>query len=468
MFFDEDKLKEECGVFGVLLKNNKIKDNKDLIYNALFSLQHRGEDGSGIYCYKNQNTNLYKELGLVLNNLTKNNLNDFTCNMALAHNRYSTCKIHQNFALQPFFKKFEDQDLNIAIVHNGNLNLKKVFYDDLYEKKYEKYSDSNIFFDIFLKKLKIALKKYHIKNIKSKKSFKYIQEVLVGALNYFNGSYSMIISINDMIIAFRDKKGIRPLFLAENEQGYYLASETCALEDIDYKQLIEIRNNSIVFITDKVYKNNLYKEEFKERFCAFEYIYFQREDSMIDDKSIYNYRYDLGLKMAKKLNTMDIDIVSGVPMSGIPSALAISNDLGIEYKDIFLKQRYKGRSFIKNSNEKIKTAINEKIKIIKDIVKNKNILIVDDSLVRGSTMNYIVKKLKEYGAKKIHIAITSPIIKNPCYLGINISTKKELIGAKLSKDEIKNYLDIDSLNYLEVNDLKNTLKENICIDCFCN
>lgn len=468
MFFYEDKLKEECGVFGVLLKNQKIKNNKELIYNALFSMQHRGEDGSGIYCYSNQNTNTYKELGFVLNNLDKNNSNDFYCNLALAHNRYCTCNINDKFALQPFYKKFKDKNLDIAIVHNGNMYIKEELKAGLDEKKYKKYSDTNIFFDIFLKKLKIVLNKYQIINIKSKESFKYIKKALLEALNYFDGSYSIILTINDMIIAFKDKNGIRPLFLAEDSFAYYLASETCAFENINYNTLTEIKNNSIVFITDKVHKEKLLKKEFKEKFCAFEYIYFQREDSTIDDKSIYNHRYDLGRKMAKKLKDKNIDIISGVPMSGIPSAIAISNDLLIEYKDIFLKQRYKGRSFIKNSNQKIKTSINQKIKIIKDIVKDKNILIVDDSLVRGSTMNYIIKRLKEYNAKEIHIAISSPIIKNPCYLGINISDKKELIGASLSKEEIKNYLGCDSLTYLEIDDLKTVLKENICLNCFFN
>ncbi|WXR60586.1 phosphoribosyltransferase family protein [Peptostreptococcaceae bacterium AGR-M142] len=462
----EDKLKEECGVFGLLLKNNRVKDNKNLIYNALFSLQHRGEDGSGVYCYNEGNTNLYKELGFVLNNLNENNSKDFFCNVSLGHNRYSTCKINEKSALQPFFKKFIDKNLNIAIVHNGNLILKKDKYGEAYKESYKNYSDSRIFFDIFLEKLKMVLEIYDIKNLKTRKSFKYIKKALVSSLNYFDGSYAMIISINDMIIAFRDKYGFRPLFLAEDYEGFYLASETCAFENIECKNIREIKNNTIVFITNHLHEECIYEQEIKERFCAFEYIYFQREDSLIKDKSIYSYRYDLGKEIATRVKNLDIDIITGVPMSGIPSALAVSNDLGIEYKDIFLKQRYKGRSFIKNSNEKIKIAINEKIKIIKDIVKNKNILIVDDSLVRGITMNYIVKKLKEYEAKKIHIAISSPIIKYPCHLGINISTKKELIGAKLSKDEIKDYLGCDSLIYIETKDLKNILKFGICTDCF--
>ncbi len=454
-----------CGIAGIISKNNNNIE-KDIIpelYQTLFNLQHRGQNSSGfiVFSSKSKITNKSKKFGLVDSHLSE--LSELKGNMGIAHTRYPTSGETTKKEIQPFFIS---KPFGISLVHNGNLINKEYLCKFLinnngYNNEIYSSSDSEIILNLFY--------------LFIEKNFnKLTDEIIVNAIrriyNICIGSYSVLIMINDYgLIAFRDMNGIRPLVYANinNKNNNYIqfASETIALDSINYKNL---SNGMIMIVNNNLqinkYKNNQYCGPLDNakylKPCLFEYIYFARPESYINDILVYSFREKIGEKIIEIIDKeilSEIEIIVPVPQTSLISATALSNKLMKPMKHAIIKNRYTHRTFINKDDEIIKNI--KKIKIIKELVENKTILIVDDSIVRGNTSRYIIEELRKAGVNKIYFISCCPPIKNPNIYGIAIPTYKELIAYNKSINEIKETLKVDKLFYMPFSILIDTLRE---------
>ena len=423
------KIKEECGVFGI--SNNK--DASALTALGLHALQHRGQEGCGIVTFDGKKYYSEKRFGLVGDNFNKEEiLNKLKGNYAIGHNRYSTTGDNILRNLQPFFA--DTNAGGIGVAHNGNLTNSISIRNKL-------VNDGAIFYTT-------SDTETIVKLIAKSKRPNTIDKI-VEAIFQIQGGYALVMLTQTSLIGVRDPYGIRPLVIGKLKDSYVLSSETCALDIIGAKFVREVENGEIVVIENNDLKSIKPFPPKKVRPCVFEYIYFARPDSILNGKTAYEHRKNLGAQLAKE-NDIDSDIIVPVPDSGNAAALGFAQHLGKNFELGLIRNHYVGRTFIEPSQKIRSLGVKLKLNANQTTIKNKKIILIDDSLVRGTTSHKIVKMLYDAGAKEVHVKIACPEIKYPDFYGVDTPTKKELLAANKNNDEICQYIGAKSLKFLSL------------------
>ncbi len=429
-------LKEKCGVFGIF--NNK--DAAALTALGLHALQHRGQEGCGIVTYDGKQFYSERRLGLVGDNFTKGKvLKKLPGKCAIGHNRYSTAGGNLIKNIQPFYADLYEGGLSIA--HNGNL------CNALHLRK-ELVKNGSIF--------QTTSDTETIVQLIAKSKRKKIVDKIIDALFKIQGGYALSILTNTHLIGVRDPLGIRPLVIGKINQSYVLASETCAFDIIGAKFVREVENGEVVVITESGIESIKPFPKLKERPCIFEYIYFSRPDSIKNNNSFYEYRKKFGSELAKE-NHVDADLIIPVPDSGVPAAIGYAEEVKKNVELGIIRNHYVGRTFIEPTQQIRSLGVKLQHNINKTLVKNKSIILIDDSLVRGTTSVKIVKMLYDAGAKEIHLRIASPPIKFPDYYGIDTPKEEELLASRLGLEEIRKLINVSSINFLSLKGLYKSL-----------
>lgn len=450
-----NSIHEECGVFGIF--ENKTTNVARSVYLALYALQHRGQESCGIAVNDDGVFSHRRGDGLVPDVFTKERLEALGAgNAAIGHVRYSTTggKNHNN--IQPLVIRHIKG--NLAVAHNGNLvnarSIRKSF--ELDGAIFHGTSDTEA----------IA---YSI--VKERLSSKSTEEAVSRAMNGLEGAYSCIVMTAEKLIAFRDPFGFRPLCIGKTDAGaYVIASESCALDTVGARFMRDIKPGEIVTVSaDGVKSDTSHCKSGRCGLCVFEYIYFARPDSVIEGSSVQHARMKAGEYLAKE-SPVEADIVIGVPDSGLDAALGYSRESGIPYGVGFIKNKYIGRSFIQPDQNQREDAVRIKLNVIKENIKGKRVIMIDDSIVRGTTCARIVSLLREAGASEVHVRVSSPAFKYPCYFGTDVDSRDNLIACKYNTvDEIASVIGADSLAYLSVH-ATHCLAENthmgFCDGCF--
>ena len=423
------KLKEECGVFGI--SNNK--DASALTALGLHALQHRGQEGCGIVTFDGKKYYSEKRFGLVGDNFNKEEiLSKLKGNYAIGHNRYSTTGDNILRNLQPFFA--DTNAGGIGVAHNGNLTNSISIRNKL-------VNDGAIFYTT-------SDTETIVKLIAKSKRPNTIDKI-VEAIFQIQGGYALVMLTQTSLIGVRDPYGIRPLVIGKLKDSYVLSSETCALDIIGAKFVREVDNGEIVVIENNDLKSIKPFPPKKVRPCVFEYIYFARPDSILNGKTAYEHRKNLGAQLAKE-NDIDSDIIVPVPDSGNAAALGFAQHLGKNFELGLIRNHYVGRTFIEPSQKIRSLGVKLKLNANQTTIKNKKIILIDDSLVRGTTSHKIVKMLYDAGAKEVHVKIACPEIRYPDFYGVDTPTKKELLAANKNNDEICQYIGAKSLKFLSL------------------
>ena len=432
----DPKLKEECGVFGI----SNAKDASALTALGIHALQHRGQEGCGIITFDGEKYHSEKRFGLVGDNFNKEKiLNKLKGNYAIGHNRYSTTGENTLRNIQPFFA--DTNAGGIGISHNGNLTNSISLRNKLVK-------DGAIFHTTSDTETIVQL-------IAKSKRPNTIDKI-VDAIFQIQGGYALVMLTQNSLIGVKDPYGIRPLIIGKIHNSYILASETCALDIIGAKFIRDVENGEIVLIeNDKLTSIKPFPQK-KVRPCVFEYIYFSRPDSIIGNKTAYEHRKNFGKELAKE-NDVNADIVVPVPDSGNAAALGFAQHLKMNYEHGLIRNHYVGRTFIEPSQKIRSLGVKLKLNANKSTIKNKKIILIDDSLVRGTTSHKIVKMLYDAGANEVHVKIACPEIKYPDFYGVDTPTKKELLAANKTKEEICKYIGAKSLKFLSINGLYKAL-----------
>ena len=425
----DPKFKEECGVFGI----SNVKDASALTALGLHSLQHRGQEGCGIVTFDGKRYYSEKRFGLVGDNFNKEKvLDNLKGNFAIGHNRYSTTGNNTLRNIQPFFA--DTNAGGIGVAHNGNLTNSIYLRNKLVEEGAIFYTTSDT--------------ETIVQLIAKSKRLKTIDKI-IDAIFQIQGGYALVMLTQNLLVGVRDPYGIRPLVIGKLKNSYVLASETCALDIIGAKFIREVENGEIVLIeNDKLQSIKPFPEK-KIRPCVFEYIYFARPDSILNRKTAYEHRKNLGKELAKE-NDFDADIIVPVPDSGNAAALGFAQHLNKNYEHGLIRNHYVGRTFIEPSQKIRSLGVKLKLNANQTTIENKKIILVDDSLVRGTTSHKIVKMLYDAGAKEVHVRIACPEIKYPDFYGVDTPTKKELLAANKNNDEICEYIGAKSLKFLSI------------------
>ena len=424
-----DRLREECGVFG-------IYDNKDaaaLTALGLHALQHRGQEGCGILTFDEKKFYAERRLGLVGDNFTKGKvLKKLPGNYAIGHNRYSTAGNNLINNVQPFFADLHSGGIGIS--HNGNLsnalNLRKELVKS--GSIFQTTSDTETIVQLIAR---------------SKRSK--IIDKIIDTLFKIQGGYALAILTNKKLIGIRDPYGIRPLVIGKLNKSYVLASETCAFDIIGAKFIREVENGEMVIVTENGLESIKPFPKIKKRPCIFEYIYFSRPDSIINNISVYEYRKRLGAELAKECH-VESDLIVPVPDSGVPATIGYSEEIKKNIELGIIRNHYVGRTFIEPTQQIRSLGVKLKHNINKSLVKNKSLILIDDSLVRGTTSVKIIKMLYDAGAKEIHLRIASPPIKYPDYYGVDTPNKNELLASKYDLDGMRKFTNATTLQFLSI------------------
>jgi len=451
-----------CGIFGVYNNSNASK----LTYLGLHALQHRGQEAVGIAVSNRYEINMKKAEGLVMQSLDEKSLNELKGDIAIGHVRYSTSGKSNPQNVQPFLSHFYKG--SFAVAHNGN-----IVNADLIRKELEKEgaifyttSDTEVFIHLIAKAKDIT--DFGINLHPNDREF---LPLLFSAMKKVKGAYSLLILRENQLIAVRDPYGFRPLVLGKNKQGsIFLASESCALDIVEAEYLRDLKAGEVLVIdgdglrsyyplgfVDKAYK------------CIFEYVYFSRPDSIIFQDYVYSIRKEMGRQLAREM-PLDADVVVPVLDSGMLSAKGYSEESGIPLEIGLIRNHYIGRSFIQPIQEIRDLSVKLKLNPVRQVVEGKRIILIDDSLVRGTTAKKIVRMLKRAGAKEIHFLISSPPVISPCVYGIDTPTKEELIASSKSVEEIREYIGVDTLYYLSLEGMiksaMNNKNKGFCTACF--
>lgn len=450
-----DAPNEECGIFG--LYSDDDLDTFSLSQFGLFALQHRGQEACGISVLKDGKITNMKDEGLVLDVYKDiQEPETFMGNSAIGHTRYTTAGDKKKYNFQPFFAKNEYDQIILSIAHNGNLTNAKELKAELEAEGvvFRATSDSEVILRLIQKNLDLGLR-----------------GAIKATMEKIEGAYSVVGMTRNKFFAFRDFNGIRPLVLgAINENSYVVASESVALDAVGAQYVRDILPGEIIYTNEnepgKLHSYMMDEAKGKQRICSFEYIYFARPDSTLENINVYEIREKSGEKIWEQA-PVDADLVIGVPDSGVPAAIGFSKASGIPFRPVLIKNRYIGRSFIVPTQEMRERVVNLKLNPIISEMKDKRVVIIDDSIVRGTTSKRLVKILKDAGVKEIHFRSVSPPIIAPCYLGIDTPSKDDLISANMTTEELKNYLGVDSLEFLSIDNLKTILgSSNHCFGCF--
>jgi len=425
-------LKEECGVFGIF--NNK--DAAAITALGLHALQHRGQEGCGIVTFDGKNFYAERRLGLVGDNFTKGKvLEKLPGFSAIGHNRYSTAGNNLIKNVQPFFADLYEGGIGIA--HNGNLSNALKLRNELVKNGsiFQTTSDTETIVQLIAKSKRPK-----------------IIDKIIESLFKIQGGYALTILTNTNLIGIRDPFGIRPLVVGKLNNSYVLASETCAFDIIGAKFIREVENGEMVIINKNGIESLKPFPKIKERPCIFEYIYFSRPDSIIKNKSFYEYRKKLGAELAKE-NHVNADLIVPVPDSGVPSAIGYSEEVKKNVELGIIRNHYVGRTFIEPTQQIRSLGVKLKHNVNKSLVMNKSLILIDDSLVRGTTSVKIVKMLYDAGAKEVHVRIASPPIKYPDYYGVDTPNQNELLASKLSLEEMRKFVNATTLQFLSIEGL---------------
>ena len=434
--FNSDKLREECGIFGI----SNHEEASALVALGLHALQHRGQEGCGIVSYDGKNYHSEKRQGLVGDHFTNSEtLKKLPGSFAIGHNRYSTTGETSLRNIQPFFADLHIGGMSIA--HNGNLTNALFLRENLVKDGaiFRTTSDTETIVQLIAKSKRVKFK-----------------DKLIDALFQIQGGYSLVIMTNKKLVGIRDPYGIRPLVIGKLNNSYIFASETCALDIIGAKFIREVENGEIVIIEDNSLKSIKPFPKQKPRPCVFEYIYFARPDSLIGNKCAYEYRKKLGVELAKETD-VNSDLIVPVPDSGVPAAMGYAEESKKKFELGLIRNHYVGRTFIEPTQSIRSLGVKLKLSSTSTIVKGKSIILIDDSLVRGTTCFKIVKMLYESGAKEVHVRIACPKIKYPDFYGVDMPTKEELLAHKKSNDEMCKYINAKSLKFLSLDGLYKAL-----------
>lgn len=436
-----------CGIFGI----SGHKDAARLTYLGLYALQHRGEESAGIVVYNGRKVSSHKAMGLVGDVFDEKIIKTLRGDLACGHVRYSTTGASLSKNIQPFLVNRRRGP--IVISHNGNLTNTLKLREALEEQGsiFQTTMDSEIIAHLL---------------VKSKK--KDVQSSVVEALSQLEGAYSFVLILNGSLVGARDPYGFRPLCLGKLDGAYVLASETCALDLIQAEYIRDIEPGEILFINKDAIESIKPFPESKRSLCIFEYIYFARPDSNIFGENVYLTRKRLGRQLARE-HPVEADLVMPIPDSGNCAALGFAGEAKIPYEIGMIRNHYIGRTFIQPTQHIRDFKVKVKHNSIKDVIKGKRIVVVEDSIVRGTTSRVRIKALREIGAKEIHMRVSCPPLKFPCFYGIDFPTRRELVASKYTIGKIKDFIGLDSLEYLSLEGMLESMllpREEFCTACF--
>lgn len=444
----KDKMEEECGVFGIYSK--EVNEVAQITYYGLYALQHRGQESAGISVSNFGEIVTYKGMGLTADVFTPETLNNLVGNAAIGHVRYSTTGASKLENAQPLESRYKLGQ--IAVAHNGNLTNAKIIRE-LLEDAGSTFNTS-IDSEVIIKMI-------------ARKASGNVEDAIRSTVGAIKGAYALVILAGNKLVGVRDPYGIRPLCLGINENGdYILASESCAIDAVGGTLIRDVLPGEMVIIDENGVKSVKYSENNKKAPCSFEHIYFARPDSVIDGLNVYESRVEAGRLLAKQMK-VEADVVIGVPDSGIPAAIGFAEASGIPYAIGLVKNKYIGRTFIKPTQALREQAVMVKLNPLKVNLEGKRVVIIDDSLVRGTTSKILIEIIRRAGAKEVHFRSASPAVKHSCYFGIDTAHREELIAARLSVEEIRKEINADTLDYLSMENMLKSLKGcDYCVGCF--
>ena len=439
-----------CGIVGIYHKKNQVSAD---IYDGLVQVQHRGQDAAGIATWDKSKMYTHKELGLVSEVFkTSDSLINLNGNMGIGHVRYPTAGCDDVSEAQPFYTA---NPINITLAHNGTLTNSETIKEELTKTHFCQFNTSSDS-EVLLKLFAYELYKTNYRKVSNDHVFRALKNVF----NRCSGGYAVIMLIAGVgIVAFRDPKGIRPLAIGSNKNSYMIASESSALTSMGYRVLEDVLPGQAIIINEdgRVNKKRLIRKAVHQP-CIFEYVYFSRPDSTIDEISVHKSRLRmgdfLGDKILREYKNIEVDVVIPVPDTSRTSAMQVAHKLGVKYREGFMKNRYIGRTFIMPGQNTRKKSVARKLNPIEIEFKNKNVLLVDDSIVRGHTSKRIIQMVRDNGAKKVHFASASPPIRYQNVFGIDMPATKELVAHKRTVRQIKNYIGADELIYQDLEDLR--------------
>ncbi len=440
--FDDDKLREECGVFGVI----GVTDAANFVALGLHALQHRGQEAGGIVSHHpEEGFNSARRFGYVRDNFTKASLMETLPGpLSIGHVRYSTTGSKGNTAIrdvQPFFGEFSMG--GAAIAHNGNITNADSLRRELIERGsiFQSSSDSECIIHLMARSLQRT-----------------IPDRMEDALRRVEGAFSVVAMTRTKLIGVRDPLGVRPLVLGRVADGYALSSETCALDIIGAEFVREINPGEMVVITDDGVESRYPFRPTKSRFCIFEHVYFSRPDSILGGRSVYETRHQIGVELAREA-PVEADLVCPVPDSGTPAAIGYSHESGIPYAMGIIRNQYMGRTFIEPTEQIRNMGVRLKLNVNRALIEGKRVILVDDSVVRGTTSRKIKEMILDAGAKEVHFRIASPPTAWPCFYGVDTPQREKLLAATMSEEEMRDHLGIDSLKFISLNGLYRAVGE---------
>ncbi len=445
-------MRDKCGIVGAYSHKKSINISRQ-IYYGLYALQHRGQESAGISAYNGDEISTFRGMGLVCDVFKNGNMEGIDGHVGIGHVRYSTTGKSKIENSQPFFSEFDSG--TIAIAHNGDIinsmelrcELELMGYD------FKSTTDSEVICHL--------LTREYSKTSDMVEAIRNVTKILIG-------SYSLVILVNGDLFVVRDPSGIKPLSMGKMDDLTMVASETVAFDVVGASYIRDVEPGEILKIDDEI-KSYKLADDLKPRraHCMFEYVYFARPDSILDGRSVYNVRLNIGKALSREFPA-DADVVMPVPDSAITAAIGYSRESGLGYGEGLIKNRYVGRTFIMPTQEERETSVRLKMNPIKSELEGKSIVLVDDSIVRGTTSKSLVKVLREAGAREIHLRVGCPPIISPCYYGIAMATKKELIASDKEVEEIRKTLGVDSLGYLSLESLIECIgleDGNLCVGC---
>lgn len=437
-----------CGVVGVYCEDPSLTSR--MTYFTLFSLQHRGQESAGI-AVSGDTVKVYKGMGLVTEVFDDRTLKKLNGNSAIGHVRYSTTGESKIENAQPLVVKSKFGPISVA--HNGNL----VNY---WELRKELEEDGRVFLTDSDTEVISHLLSSYLLDYDLNKSLELLTEKL-------RGSFTLSLLLNNMVVGYRDPLGFKPLCVGEGEFGYVIASESCALDSVGAEFIRDVEPGEAVIIEDGDLRFEKIAEGRNKAVCVFEYIYFARPDSTIDGRSVYEVRFNIGRTLARE-NPVEVDIISPVPDSGTTSSIGYAYESRIPYIEALIKNRYVGRTFIMPGQSSRELSVRLKMNALKNNVKGRRVMLIDDSIVRGTTSRRIVDLVRKAGAREVHFRVGSPPIIAPCYFGIDMSTREELIASSKNVEAIRKEINADTLAYLSLEGLINSVgisESDLCLAC---
>ena len=446
----DSKPREACGVVGAYLPNDDVARTA---FFALFALQHRGQESAGIASSAGDRIHLRSEMGLIAQVFREEDLAALPGHIAIGHTRYSTTGANKKCNVQPILA--DGPHGRLALGHNGNVINAAALRDELQEEwgtEFDASSDSEVIAELYAKApgLTWAERSAH-------------------CMRRLRGAYSLVIMTKDELVAIRDPLGIRPLCLGTLNDGWVVASESAALDNIGAEFIRELKNGETLVINDKGLQSDVWAGARRQHaMCLFEHIYFARPDSILNDELAYETRMRMGAE-AFRQHPVDADLVIGIPDSSTPHAVGFSAEAGIPFAEGLIRNRYVGRTFIEPNQRMREVGVQTKFNPMKHVIEGKRLVVVDDSIVRSTTITRVVKMLRKAGASEIHVRVASPPIKSTCHFGVDMATFGELIAANMSVDEICKYIGADSLAYLSMEGLLRAVlasENSYCRGCF--